>query len=154
MCGMTLPTLFFTPELSMGLREQSIVGCFLEFVFQFFRGAGACGVASAIYKHIFPYFGLSCWVTLDGLPRIKFFCLFDKKPCEMLLSFLNASCTVLLLNHLHACKCRMGATKICILIIIRRGSQCKVRRERFRESPAVSNCFVYIKILITESTKH
>ena len=29
----------------MGLREQSIVGCSPEFVFQFSRGAGACGVA-------------------------------------------------------------------------------------------------------------
>ena len=29
----------------MGLREQSIVRCFPEFVFPFSRGAGACGVA-------------------------------------------------------------------------------------------------------------
>ena len=29
----------------MGLREQSIVGCFPEFVFEFLCGAGACVVA-------------------------------------------------------------------------------------------------------------
>ena len=29
----------------MGLREQSIVGCFPDFFLKFFRGAGACGVA-------------------------------------------------------------------------------------------------------------
>ena len=38
---------------------------------------------------------------------------------------------VLWLNNLHACIGRMGATKICILIIIKRGWQCKAGRERF-----------------------
>ena len=28
----------------MGLRVQSFVGCFPEFVFEYFRGGGACGV--------------------------------------------------------------------------------------------------------------
>ena len=44
-CGMTFPTLCLIPERYMGLREQSIVGCFPEIVFQFFRDAGACGDA-------------------------------------------------------------------------------------------------------------
>ena len=35
MCGMTFPSLCLTPECYVGLKEQSIFGCFLEFVFQF-----------------------------------------------------------------------------------------------------------------------
>ena len=34
-CEMTFPTLCLTPECQMGLREQSIVVCFMSFVFQF-----------------------------------------------------------------------------------------------------------------------
>ena len=37
----------------MDLREQSIVGCFSDFCFSVFRGAGACGVAKAIYKQFY-----------------------------------------------------------------------------------------------------
>ena len=37
----------------MGLREQSSVGCFPEFVFQFFRGAGACGVPKDLQTNLF-----------------------------------------------------------------------------------------------------
>ena len=35
----------------MGLREQSIVGCFTELCFSVFRGACACGVAKAILNN-------------------------------------------------------------------------------------------------------
>ena len=39
----------------MGLREQSIVGCFPDLCFSVFRGSGACGVAKATYKQLcFP----------------------------------------------------------------------------------------------------
>ena len=39
----------------MGLMEQSIVGCFPEFVFQFFRGAGAVGLRfQFINNFVFP----------------------------------------------------------------------------------------------------
>ena len=41
----------------MGLRKQSIVGCSHELCFSVFRGAGACGVAKAIYKQFFSPFG-------------------------------------------------------------------------------------------------
>ena len=40
-----LPYTWFDTGTLDGFREQSIVGCFLEFVFQFFRGAGTFGVA-------------------------------------------------------------------------------------------------------------
>ena len=51
-CVMTFPTLCLSSERLMGLRKQSIVGCFPEFVCSVFRGAGAWGVAYAIY--VFP----------------------------------------------------------------------------------------------------
>ena len=38
---------------------------------------------------------------------------------------------VLLLNNLCACIGRIGATKMCILISIKRGRQCKSEREQF-----------------------
>ena len=50
LCGITVPTLCLTPELSMGLREQSSVGCFPEFLFQFLVAQCKCGVVKAIYK--------------------------------------------------------------------------------------------------------
>ena len=40
--------------LESSLQVQSTNGCFLSF-FSVFRGAGACGVAKAIYKQLFPY---------------------------------------------------------------------------------------------------
>ena len=45
MCNDLHYTVFDTGTLDIGLREQSIVGGFPEFVFLFFRGAAACGVA-------------------------------------------------------------------------------------------------------------
>ena len=38
----------------MGLRDQSIVGCFPELCFSVFRGACACVVVKTIYKQFFP----------------------------------------------------------------------------------------------------
>ena len=56
---MTFPTLCFTPERWMGSRTQSTVGCFPELCFLVFRVAGACGVATAIYKRLcFSHLGL------------------------------------------------------------------------------------------------
>ena len=67
----------------MGLRVQSIVGCFPEFVFPVFRSSGACGAAKAIYKQFF----FATWsyaagfnnnnnnnntFTSNNLPRIRF----------------------------------------------------------------------------------
>ena len=49
-CGITFPTLCLTPSRWMGLRKQSIVGCFPELCFPVFRGAGASGAANEIYN--------------------------------------------------------------------------------------------------------
>ena len=46
----------------MGLREQSIVGCFPELCFSVFRGAGACGVAKVIINS----FIFSTWACAAG----------------------------------------------------------------------------------------
>ena len=76
----------------------------------------------------------TCTMVLFGLVTMDkiYFCLFNKKPCEMLLSFLMYYMQNCLVKHnLHACISRMGATQnICILIIFRRGWQCKVGWER------------------------
>ena len=61
-CGTTFLPPCLPPERWMGLREQSIVGCFPELYFPVFRGAGACGVAKVIYKQFgFSHLGLCCW---------------------------------------------------------------------------------------------
>ena len=64
---------------------------------------------------------------------------------------------VLLLNNLYPCMGRMGAQKLCILLL-KEVWQCKVGRERLTnyqsECPAVLNCFVNIKMLRTKSTKY
>ena len=62
-CRMTFPTLCLTPKRWMGLKEQSIVAWLLpELYFSVFRGAGACGVANAIYKQFrFSHLDLCCW---------------------------------------------------------------------------------------------
>ena len=58
---------------------------------------------------------------------------------------------------MHAWAAIKGSPKICILIIINRGWQCKVGREQFNplqsEDPSRFEVFVYIKMLTTESTK-
>ena len=52
----------------MGLRGQSIVGCFPEFVFQLVSpAAGAYGVAKAIMNN----FVFSTWACAAGLIRIR-----------------------------------------------------------------------------------
>ena len=65
---------------------------------------------------------------------------------------------VILLNNFHACIGRMGGITICILIIYKRGWQCKAGIERFTphqsEDPAVSNCFALYLMLTTNSIKH
>ena len=38
----------------MGLREQSIVGCFPKFFFSVFPCAGACGVGPQFISNFFP----------------------------------------------------------------------------------------------------
>ena len=48
-----------------GLGEQSIVGYFPVFIFQFFRGAGACGVELAIYKQ-FCFLTCACAASFNN----------------------------------------------------------------------------------------
>ena len=56
--NLSAPTLRLTPECKMGIREQSIVGCFSELCLWVFGDAGAFGAAKAIYKQsCFSHFG-------------------------------------------------------------------------------------------------
>ena len=70
--------------------------------------------------------------SLDGWKWIRFLCLFYKKPCEMLFSFLRyymrGSSLVKKFAYMHG---PHGCTKIRILIFIKRGWQCKVGKKRF-----------------------
>ena len=60
-CGMTFLSLCLTPERWMGLMVQSTVICSVSCIFSDFRGAGACGIAKAIYKEVYFFLlGLCC----------------------------------------------------------------------------------------------
>ena len=51
-----------TPECQIGLREQSIVGCFLQFVFQFSVAQVLVGLRKQFTNNfVFPHLGLCCW---------------------------------------------------------------------------------------------
>ena len=70
------------------------------------------------------------------------FCRFNKKPCEMF-------------SNLHACMGRIDASKMCILIIIKEIGNAKLGWNPISpKTPAVSNCFVYIKMLTMYITEH
>ena len=60
-CGMTFPTLCLTPEHYMGLKEQSIGGCFPEFIFQFFVTQVPVELRKQFIVILFFPFGLRCW---------------------------------------------------------------------------------------------
>ena len=85
------------------LQHKVAYECFIDFVSQ---------VVYIVQARLSNIFKGSVWMDGCGL---NIFCLFNKEPCEMLLSFF------LLLKNLNAFAGGMGAPKICILILVRRG---------------------------------